>query len=111
MLFFLPVLAQKTIVKTDQQWVQSYHEGRVSDKWTALLDGGFRWRDGFSQKSAYIVRAGVGYTISDKLRMDAGFAHMGLYAADKVIRHEYRPYQELGWRSSWGKLQSINGFG
>ncbi|TDQ16455.1 uncharacterized protein DUF2490 [Algoriphagus boseongensis] len=87
-----------------QQWIQSYHEGKISTKWTALLDGGFRWREGFSISTAYIIRGGIGYSITPSLRIAAGFANLGLYGEGKVIRYEYRPYQEIQLKTPLGKI-------
>lgn len=87
--------AQKKVVSSDQVWLQSYHETMISERWAALLDGGFRWRDGFDKELAYIIRAGMSYSISPKLRGAGGFAFLGAYDGGTVVRHEYRPYQEL----------------
>lgn len=107
-LFFLlcqnKAFAQKEVVRSEQVWLQSYHEAKVSEKWTLLLDGGFRWRDGVDDKLAYIVRAGAGYALTPRLRAAAGFAHLGGYAGEKVIRREYRPYQELQLKDQLGRL-------
>lgn len=94
--------SQDRVVSVPQAWIQSYHEAKVSDRWTVLLDGGFRWRDGLNQKSAYIIRGGMGYSVSSKIRLAAGFANLGFYGDEKVIRHEFRPYQEASYKTTWG---------
>jgi hypothetical protein len=99
-----PTQAQKNILKSNQVWLHSYHEGRISEKWTILLDGGFRWRNGVEDKLAYIVRTGAGYSISPRLRLGGGFANLGVYAGNSVVRREYRPYQELLFKDQLGKL-------
>ena len=96
--------SQKIVQKSQQQWIQSYHEGKVSSKWTALLDGGFRWKDGFAAPNSYIVRGGMGYSLSPRLRVAGGLAHLGFYAENRVIRQEFRPYQEVSHKSSIGKV-------
>lgn len=68
-----------------------------------MLDGGFRWREGF-QPNAYIIRGGLGYSITPKLRVGGGFTHMGTYNEKRISRHEFRPYQELSFRSNLSKL-------
>lgn len=103
-LLISPVFGQKEVLTSDQVWIQSYHEGRISGKWTVLLDAGFRWRDGVGDKLAYIVRGGVGYSLSPNLRFGGGFAFMGVYGEKQIIRHEYRPYQELLVKDQLGKL-------
>lgn len=111
-LFFLSTstFAQKNILSSNQVWIQSYHEAHISTKWTVLFDGGFRWRDGFDDKMAYIVRAGLGYHLSPHLRVSAGFAYMGGYAGEKVVRYEYRPYQEFFLKDKLGKISISHRF-
>lgn len=104
-----PTQAQK-ILYSEQLWLHSYHEGKVSEKWSVLLDGGFRWRDGVDDKLAYIVRAGMGYSISQKLRLGGGFATLGAYSGNSVMRREYRPYQELLLKDQLGKLSLSHRF-
>ncbi|OOG76194.1 DUF2490 domain-containing protein [Algoriphagus sp. A40] len=111
--FCLPIssaFGQKEVLTSNQVWLQSYHEGRISSKWTALLDGGFRWRNGFDRRLAYIVRGGVGYSLSPKLRVGGGFAFMGIYGEKEIIRHEYRPYQEVLLKDQLGKLSISHRF-
>ncbi|GAA0879500.1 hypothetical protein GCM10009119_24680 [Algoriphagus jejuensis] len=100
--------AQKNVISSNQVWIQSYHEGRISEKWNVLLDGGFRWRDGFDNKSAYIIRGAMGYSLSSKLRVSGGLAYLGVYEREKIVRHEYRPHQEILHKSAWGKVKFSN---
>lgn len=102
--------AQKNILSSNQVWIQSYHEARVSSDWVVLLDGGFRWRDGFDDKLAYIVRAGLGYHLSPNLRVSAGFAHLGVYGGEKVVRYEYRPHQEFLLKDKLGRISISHRF-
>ena len=101
-----PVFGQKTIRQSNQVWVQSYNEAKLSDRWTALLDGGLRW-DKDLEISVLILRGGVGYSLSPNVRVAGGFAFLGTFEESKIIRNEYRPFQELTYRSELGKL-SIN---
>lgn len=108
LLLVLPAFGQKQILTSNQIWLQSYHEGQISEKWTVLLDGGFRWRDGFDNKSAYIIRGGMGYSFSSKMRVSGGLAYQGVYALERIVRHEYRPHQEILHKSTWGKVKISN---
>lgn len=101
---------QKKVVTSDQIWIQSYNEAKISEKWTALLDGGLRWRGSFDEQQAYIVRGGMAYSLSQNLRISAGFAHQGFYAEKKIIRHEYRPYQEILLKDNLGKINLSHRF-
>ena len=94
----------KKVTSGNQQWVQYYNETRLSNKWTLMADGGFRWKDGFETSSQYIVRAGAGYTINPAIRVGAGFAHLGFYASGHINKVEFRPYQELSIKNKYHKL-------
>jgi len=96
--------SQKQINQISQQWIQSYHEAKLNPKWILLLDGGYRWREGFAESSAYIVRGGIGYSLLPNLRVATGLAHLGFYTNEKVVRQEFRPYQDLQYKSSLGKI-------
>lgn len=102
-----PTFSQKQVKKISQQWIQSYHEAKLNSKWTLLLDGGYRWREGFAESSAYIIRGGIGYSILPNLRVATGLAHLGFYSNEKIIRQEFRPYQDLQYKSILGKI-SLN---
>jgi len=100
----IQTFCQKKVSRISQQWIQSYHEAKLTTRWTALLDGGFRWREGFAEPSAYIIRGGIAYSILPNLRAASGFAHLGFFANEKVIRQEFRPHQEIQYRYSIGKV-------
>jgi hypothetical protein len=99
-----PTFSQKKIINTSQQWIQSYNEAKLTDRWTVMLDGGIRWREGFSQKASFIIRGGIGYSISPKVRVAAGFAHLGIYDEERVILQEFRPHQEISYKTNLGKV-------
>jgi len=106
LLFLFPwhSFAQKIVSRKNQLWVQSYHVASLNHRWTALLDGGFRWRGEFTNPSSYIVRGGIGYSILPNLRVATGFAHLGFYSQEKVILQEFRPYQEIQYKFPLGKI-------
>ncbi|WP_175574458.1 DUF2490 domain-containing protein [Algoriphagus marinus] len=95
---------QRKVTQISQQWIQSYHEAKLNQRWTASLDGGFRWSGGFFNSSSYIIRGGIGYSILPNLRVATGFAHLGFYSHEKVILQEFRPYQEIRYKSQLGKI-------
>ncbi|MDG1276280.1 MAG: DUF2490 domain-containing protein [Algoriphagus sp.] len=99
-----PTFSQKKIINTSQQWIQSYNEAKLTCRWTIMLDGGIRWKEGFSQKTSFIVRGGIGYLISPKVMVAAGFAHVGIYSEELVILQEFRPYQEISYKTNLGKV-------
>ena len=81
-------------IRGNQQWIQYYGQASLNDRWSVSLDGGFRVKNELEDKSQYIVRAGLGYSLGSGLKLAAGFAHLGFYGLDKVNIREFRPYQE-----------------
>ncbi|AWV97208.1 DUF2490 domain-containing protein [Arcticibacterium luteifluviistationis] len=95
---------EKNIRKTNQQWVQYYNTTQLNQKYTLLIDGGFRWKDALSQNSQYILRAALKRSIGTSSGIAAGLAYSGFYNNGLVNKTEIRPYQELNLISSFGKL-------
>lgn len=85
----------KNISNGNQQWLHYYNQIQLSDKWTWLSDGGYRWKGGFDENFQYVLRTAIGYAISPAIRISTGFAHLGFYSSGKIDRVEFRPYQEL----------------
>lgn len=108
LLFFVHVAflwgQKKEIIQENSQWIQYYNQSRLSEKWQVLFDAGYRWLDGFEERSQYIVRAGIGYQPFSKLRFAAGFAHLGFYSSGNLSKTEYRPYQEIAMANQLNKI-------
>lgn len=96
----------RTITQENQQWLQYYTESKLNNNWAVLADASYRWRHTFDEKSQYIVRAGLGYTIKPNLKVSAGFAYSNFYTQDTLNRFEYRPHQEIVYTS--GKNVKFN---
>jgi len=95
----------KDIEYSNQQWIQYYNQLKLSEQWTLLTDGEVRWKNGFSQKSLYIARTGIGYQLHPFMRFSIGFAHAGFYTADTLSRIEYRPYQDFLITNNYGNIR------
>ena len=95
---------KKEVIKENSQWIQYYNQSVISDKWQILFDAGYRWLDGFEERSQYIIRAGIGYRPVSRLRLVAGFAHLGFYSSGDLTKTEYRPYQEIGLTNKLNKI-------
>ncbi|MBK8500934.1 MAG: DUF2490 domain-containing protein [Saprospiraceae bacterium] len=100
----------KNIASGNQQWIQYYNQSKLSEKLTLVADAGYRWKDGFYQSTAYIIRTGLGYSVHPAILVSAGFAHLGSYSQSKISRKEFRPYQELGINHTFGKASINNRF-
>lgn len=96
---------QKQITQSNQQWFHYYTQLPLNGKWTFRADFGYRWREGFEQRSQYIIRSGIAYAFSTKMRLTLGLAQLGFYNSEAEInRLELRPYQEFSLRSFHNKV-------
>ncbi|HBH05552.1 MAG TPA: hypothetical protein DDX92_02985 [Flavobacteriales bacterium] len=99
--FSLSVLAigqSNNLVISNFQWFQYYNQSRITDRWSLFVDGGFRWENGFEQRSQYIIRSAAGYSIRKNTRLSAGIAFLGGYSPEVWSRAELRPFQEFSTR-------------
>ena len=94
----------KNVTKGNQQWMHYYNQTKLSDKWSLLIDGGFRWKQGLLKRSQYLIRAAGGYNLFPGIRVAVGLAHLGTYTDLDVTIVEYRPYQELRVKSTLSVL-------
>lgn len=85
----------KSIKKVSQQWIQYYATGKLAKRWTWSADAGYRYNQLFSNPSQYLVRAALAYQLGNKIKIGAGFAHLGFYNSKKISKLEYRPYEEF----------------
>ena len=106
-LFSHSLLAQssRNVQRGNFQWLQYFNHSRLSEKWTFLLDGGYRWGSGFSIRSQYIVRAAFGYRLGAYSSVSVGFAHLGFYGTDGIAQLEYRPHQQFRTAHFLGKVR------
>lgn len=89
------VAQEKTVNKENQQWIQYYNQLKLSEKWSLLTDGGFRWKNDLKENSQYIIRTAANYKLNSTMSVSAGLAHLGFYDnSGNVNRVEFRPYQE-----------------
>lgn len=95
----------KQVGHGDQQWLQYYTELALNDNFTLLTDGGYRWQNGFADQSQYIIRSALAFQPDPNFHLAAGFAFLGFYSDGEVDKTEIRPYQELLFNSSFGKVK------
>ncbi len=95
---------KKRVSSTIQQWIQYYSAFNLDKKWSLLADGGLRWRDGFEERSQYIIRAGVGYSLKPEVRIATGIANLGFYSDGEQNTIEIRPYQKVSVKRNFGTI-------
>ena len=100
----LPGIGQpKQVAAGNQQWLHYFGRVDLSEKWSWFNDGGFRFKEGFGQKSQYLVRTAISYHLHPQLRLGIGAGHWGTYSSGKLDQLEYRPHQELHLSQEVGK--------
>lgn len=94
---------QKTVVNSNQQWLQYYNSLKLSDSWSIYTDVGVRTRNDIQEISQMLIRAGLGKRLNDQTRIIAGFAFLSFHKQGETTKVEYRPYQELNLVQILGK--------
>ncbi|WP_162623278.1 DUF2490 domain-containing protein [Confluentibacter sediminis] len=95
----------KKVSHENQQWIQYYNETKLNKTWTLLTDASFRWKEAFNENSQFLVRTGLGYSIAPNLRIGGGFTYVGFYSQDTLNKIEYRPHQDLVFKSTYNKIK------
>lgn len=99
------LFAQKTVSHENQQWLQYYNETKFNKHWSLLADGGFRWKDGFDESFQFLVRAGVGYTVNNSVKISSGLAYFGHYNDNTLYRVEFRPHQDITLKTNFNNIK------
>ena len=114
LLFLLPgvypmAFAQlRQVNHASQQWVQYYTTTRFSEKGNFQADVSYRWKDGFDTRNQYLIRFGATYKLLESLQLGGGIAHLGTYGTDGLSRVEFRPYQDLGYKTEFSRFDITN---
>jgi hypothetical protein len=91
-------------------WLAAFGQGALG---TPAADGrGFRWwldlharwRDGGSDLDTTIIRPAVGYTLTPRVTLLAGYAYVVTHPADAGAAEEHRPWQQLTWMIPLGTV-------
>lgn len=107
---FGSVLGQdKTIKHDSQSWLQYFMNARLSDKWSANFDAGYRRTDAFVHKPfQWLLRGGATYHFSNDVSFTVGYAYFSLYtitSKNEFNRSEHRPWMRFTVSQKYGKLQ------
>lgn len=107
LLLCLPALAysqQRSVSHNNLQWFQYYQRIQLNPKWSISSDGGFRWKEGFREKSQFLLRSNLRYDLTSDLNVSAGMALFGAFSEDTLSRREFRTQQQLVYTQQVGKL-------
>ncbi len=99
----------KTITQEGQLWLGYFNQSRYSDKWGSWLDVHLRTREEvFQGWSQFLVRAGVTYYASERLKLTAGYVYANNYPSQRnsgVTWPEHRFWQQVQWQNQYPRLR------
>jgi len=108
LLLVAPLVAQ---TKDDGQiWSAAIIQGKLGakdtplERWRLWLDLHERQRDDGEHFDTAIVRPGLGYALSDRVTVFAGYAGIWTDPANREEQYESRPWQQLTWNIPVGEL-------
>lgn len=108
--FFVGVLnAQKENARSyNMFWFGYYNNTSLNNKWNVNTDIQHRTKNGFDIQSQTLIRSAAVYKINKALSISAGVAHFRYYIKNDLTRGEWRPWQEFGLNSEYGKVRVGN---
>lgn len=89
-------------------WFGYYNNTHLNTKWNLNTDIQHRTKDGFEIQSQTLIRSAVVYKINKLLNVSFGAAHFRYYVKNDLTRGEWRPWQEFGANSEYGKVRIGN---
>lgn len=84
-------------------WLMSVNQGKFGPKesgladWRWWLEGQARWLDNGERFDTGFVRAAVGYAVTERLLVHAGYAFFDSEPDNKPVVHENRIWQQVLW--------------
>lgn len=95
-----------------QSWLGYMSQTRLSEHWGIWLDLHLRTREDFiTDLSTGIIRPGITYYASERLRFTAGYAYVNFFPADDhpgVSQPEHRPWQQVYWQVPGNRSRLVN---
>lgn len=89
-------------------WFGYYNNTQLKGKWNVNTDIQHRTKDGFEIQSQTLIRSAAVYKINKLLNVSFGGAHFRYYIKNDLTRGEWRPWQEFGANSEYGKVRIGN---
>lgn len=85
----------KNVIHGDQQWSQYYNRIKLSEKYTLVSDGSFRWKNNFKEKTLALIRTGLSYNFHESNSVAFGIASTISYSSNRIRKLELRGWQEI----------------
>ena len=103
---------EKHTEHVQQTWFGYVSQTRLSEHWGIWLDLHLRTQEDFVKDlSTGIIRTGITYFASDRLRFTAGYAYANFFPADNhpgVSQPEHRPWQQVYWQVPGKRSRLVN---
>lgn len=96
---------EKKTSYSDQYWFQYYGNLAFTEKFSAVYDGGIRFKNSFTEKVAALGRIGLQYKFGKHLSAAAGGAYFSQYTNNKITREEWRLYEEIQYKHEINRLK------
>ncbi|HEU4472022.1 MAG TPA: DUF2490 domain-containing protein [Flavisolibacter sp.] len=109
---FSPLIAQVKQTEVEEQiWTGYFNQTRFSKRWGAWFDGQLRTKENFFKDlSVAIIRPGITYYVNNATKLTAGYAYIAHFPAaghNDVTRPEHRPWQQVQWHTSYGRVKTM----
>jgi len=97
--------------RVNQLWGGYFSAIKVSERFSINSDFQGRTTDWHKQWSQVLGRTGLAYRVNDKFTFTLGFADFLFFQkGNKVLRNEYRPWQELLINDSYKRIKITHRF-
>jgi len=108
-----PTTVAQTTTKTkqysEQIWLGYLNQGRISKKWGFWLDLQLRTKDNFFDSlSTAMIRPGITYYASEKLKFTVGYTYNNIFPADNhsgVSQPDQRLWQQVQWNTNYERIR------
>lgn len=101
---------EKRINKDYQFWTSSFQQIRITNKFGLYMDASYRRSSNFlEQPFQLVIRPGVIYYLSNKVRIIGGYAYFSHYpgrTSRHIVQPEHRGWQQLQWNQKYDRLST-----
>jgi len=88
-------------------WFIYVGTGSIGEKWSLFTEAQYRDYGFFNDFDTFCFRIGGQYDVHKNINLSFGYSHFvtqGVVEGEKIIRNEYRPYEQLLIRNKYGRV-------
>ncbi len=112
LMFFFQFVGAQVTKSTDhyeQVWFGYFNQSRISKRWGFWFDGHLRTKDNFFDSlSIAMVRPGITYYLSDKIKFTVGYTYNNIYPADNhsgISQPDHRIWEQIQWHTNYSRIR------